>query len=54
VTHLALTGWGCYNSEDCGLKSDDFVKVILLDTVFIIELFLKTYDEEENDYILIK
>jgi hypothetical protein len=48
----------CY-SEDCILGSDDhFVKMILLDTIFIIELFLKVQDneerEKEKDYILRK
>ncbi|XP_059439755.1 UPF0481 protein At3g47200-like [Corylus avellana] len=56
----------CY-SEDCGLESDDFVKMILLDAIFIIELFVKdkekkeeeeakrkgeNYCEKESDYIL--
>jgi hypothetical protein len=39
----------CY-SEDCGLKSKDFVKMILLDAIFIIELFLRL-TEGKNDYI---
>jgi len=58
----------CY-SEDCGLDSRDFVKMILLDAIFIIELFLKVREkgedekksqrkdkkaEEEEDYILRK
>jgi hypothetical protein len=47
----------CY-LEDCILESDDhFVKMILLDAVFIIELFLKLQDykerkNEDQDYIL--
>jgi hypothetical protein len=28
-------------SEDCGLKSGNFVKMILLDAIFIVELFLR-------------
>jgi len=51
------------NSEDCILESDDhFVKMILLDAIFIIELFLKVKkkkededeEKEEEDYILRK
>jgi hypothetical protein len=42
----------CY-SEDCGLESDGFVETILLDAIFIIELFLKT-SKKEPDYILSK
>jgi hypothetical protein len=42
----------CY-SEDCGLKSHGFVETILLDAIFIIELFLKT-SKKEPDYILSK
>jgi hypothetical protein len=45
----------CY-SEDCKLSSADFVKMILLDAIFIIELFVKFYifvttREKENDYM---
>jgi hypothetical protein len=36
----------CY-SESCRLNSKDFVKMILLDAIFIIEVFLKE-EEEEN------
>ncbi|XP_059449438.1 uncharacterized protein LOC132180578 [Corylus avellana] len=39
----------CY-SEDCSLNSKDFVKMILLDAIFIIELFLKD-KEKKGDYI---
>ncbi|XP_059439864.1 UPF0481 protein At3g47200-like [Corylus avellana] len=40
----------CY-SEECGLESKDFVKMILLDAIFIIELFLRLTEKRENDYI---
>ncbi|XP_062173676.1 UPF0481 protein At3g47200-like [Alnus glutinosa] len=48
----------CY-SEDSTLESGEFVKMILLDAIFIIELFLKVRDQkkgevEEEDYILRK
>jgi hypothetical protein len=39
----------CY-SEDCKLSSTNFVKVILLDAIFIIELFVRSC-EKENHYI---
>jgi hypothetical protein len=39
----------CY-SEDYKLSSKDFVKMILLDAIFIIQLFVRTC-EKENDYI---
>jgi hypothetical protein len=39
----------CY-SDNCRLKSDEFVKMILLDAIFIIELFLRTW-EKKIDYI---
>jgi hypothetical protein len=39
----------CY-SEDCGLNSKDFVKMILLDAIFIIELFWRK-EHAKNDYI---
>jgi hypothetical protein len=42
----------CY-SDDCGLKSKEFVEMILLDAIFIIELFLRTR-EKKMDYILSK
>jgi hypothetical protein len=38
----------CY-SEDCHLNSRDFVKMILLDAIFIIELFLKVRDQQERE-----
>jgi hypothetical protein len=39
----------CY-SEDCVVQSDDhFVKIILLDAIFIIELFLKVKDSRKRD-----
>jgi len=37
----------CY-SEDCKLSSTDFVKMILLDAIFIIELFLKVRDKKKK------
>ncbi|XP_059434283.1 UPF0481 protein At3g47200-like [Corylus avellana] len=41
-------------SKDCGVKSGtEFVQMILLDAIFIIELFLKT-EAKEDDYILSK
>jgi hypothetical protein len=43
----------CY-SEDCKLNSKDFVKMILLDAIFIIELFLRINAKDENDYIVKK
>ncbi|XP_062173286.1 UPF0481 protein At3g47200-like [Alnus glutinosa] len=43
----------CY-SEDCRLNSKDFVKMILLDAIFIIELFLRIDENHENDYIVKK
>jgi hypothetical protein len=42
----------CY-SEECRLNSKDFVKMILLDAIFIIELFLRLY-RKENDHIVNK
>jgi hypothetical protein len=39
----------CY-SKECRLSSTDFVKMVLLDAIFIIELFLKRRGTE-NDYI---
>uniref|UniRef100_A0A7N2LEG5 Uncharacterized protein n=1 Tax=Quercus lobata TaxID=97700 RepID=A0A7N2LEG5_QUELO len=43
----------CY-SESFDICHEDFVKMVLLDSIFIIELFLRSYMEEEyeNDYIL--
>ncbi|KAM3685483.1 hypothetical protein ACJW31_11G121100 [Castanea mollissima] len=43
----------CY-SEIFDISSEDFVKMILLDSTFIIELFLSTSDKEnyKNDYIV--
>jgi hypothetical protein len=38
----------CY-SEECSLDSRDFLKMILLDAVFIIELFLKVRDQKERE-----
>ncbi|XP_030963874.1 putative UPF0481 protein At3g02645 [Quercus lobata] len=45
----------CY-SESFDICHEDFVKMVLLDSTFIIELFLRSYMEEEyeNDYILSK
>ena len=45
----------CY-SESFDICHEDFVKMVLLDSIFIIELFLRSYMEEEyeNDYILSK
>jgi hypothetical protein len=43
----------CY-SEDCKLNSKDFVNMILLDAIFIIELFLRINAKDENDYIVKK
>jgi hypothetical protein len=37
----------CY-SEDCRLNSSDFVKMILLDAIFIIELFLKVRKKKKR------
>ena len=39
----------CY-SEECRLSRTDFVKMVLLDAIFIIELFLR-FHGRENDYI---
>jgi hypothetical protein len=38
----------CY-SEDCTLDNGNFVKVVLLDAIFIIELFLKVKRKREDD-----
>ena len=45
----------CY-SESFDICHEDFVKMVLLDSTFIIGLFLRSYMEEEyeNDYILSK
>ena len=46
----------CYAPEisPC-TKNENFVKMVLLDSIFIIELFMRSYrKEEENDYILSK
>jgi hypothetical protein len=40
----------CY-SEECKLSSKDFVKMILLDAIFIIQLFWKNTYDKKNDYI---
>ncbi|XP_059435364.1 UPF0481 protein At3g47200-like [Corylus avellana] len=36
-------------SEDCELESGNFVQMILLDAIFIIELFLKVTDNDEKE-----
>nr|POE88631.1 upf0481 protein [Quercus suber] len=47
----------CYAAEISLLGKEDFVKMILLDSIFIIELFLRTatrQEYEKDDYILSK
>nr|XP_023927764.1 UPF0481 protein At3g47200-like [Quercus suber] len=47
----------CYAEEISLPKKDDFVKMILVDSIFIIELFLRTAERqgyERDDYILSK
>ncbi|XP_030962154.1 putative UPF0481 protein At3g02645 [Quercus lobata] len=46
----------CYAPEisQC-IENENFVKMVLLDSIFIIELFMRSYrEEDENDYILSK
>uniref|UniRef100_A0A7N2R2X0 Uncharacterized protein n=1 Tax=Quercus lobata TaxID=97700 RepID=A0A7N2R2X0_QUELO len=46
----------CYAKEISQPKGEDFVNMILLDSIFIIELFLRNYEDpkDEKDYILSK
>ena len=41
----------CY-SEIIDISSEDFVKMVLLDSTFIIELFLRKKENYKNDYIV--
>ncbi|KAK4592724.1 hypothetical protein RGQ29_017027 [Quercus rubra] len=43
----------CY-SEIIDISSEDFVKMVLLDSTFIIELFLRKKENYKNDYIKIE
>nr|XP_023891757.1 UPF0481 protein At3g47200-like [Quercus suber] len=47
---------GCYAKVISLPKEKDFVNMILLDSIFIIELFLRNYEDpkDEKDYILTK
>ncbi|KAK4543489.1 hypothetical protein RGQ29_033146 [Quercus rubra] len=45
----------CYAPEiSQQIKNENFVEMVLLDSIFIIELFMRSYRKEENDYILSK